>query len=54
MGEIPTRKTLVGMQGLQAYADLVRSVRSGELEAYNQCVEKHRLLFLNDMNLSLV
>ncbi|CAG9335479.1 unnamed protein product [Blepharisma stoltei] len=54
MGEIPVRKTLVGYKGLGAYVDLVRAVRSGELERYNQVITSYQNSFNEDMNLSLV
>jgi len=54
MGEIPVRKTLVGYKGLGAYVDLVRAVRSGELEKYSNVLATYQSTFNDDMNLSLV
>lgn len=54
MGEIPVRKTMVGYTGLGAYVDLVRAVRSGELERYNHVISTYQKAFEEDLNLSLV
>mmetsp|Transcript_3701 Transcript_3701/g.5674 ORF Transcript_3701/g.5674 Transcript_3701/m.5674 type:complete len:427 (+) Transcript_3701:1-1281(+) len=54
MGEIPSRKTLVGYKGLEAYAELVRAVRSGEIERYNHVLTQYQSTFHEDQNLSLV
>lgn len=54
MGEIPLRKSLVGIKGLGPYLELVRAVRSGELERYNNIVQTYTNRFLNDQNLPLV
>lgn len=53
-GEIPSRKTLVTTPGLQPYIDLVSAVRLGELDHFQQAVDKHLEVFKRDLNLSLV
>lgn len=54
MGTIPSRKSLLGVRGVSTYVDLIRAVRQGELEAYNQVLQKNKETYVNDMNYSLV
>ena len=54
MGEIPLRKSLLGMKGLKSYVDLIRAVRSGELEKFTETLENNQNVYTEDMNYSLV
>ena len=54
MGESPLRKSLLGMKGIASYVELIRAVRSGELERFTAALETHQHVFTEDMNYSLV
>ena len=54
MGESPLRKSLMGMKGLGSYVELIRAVRSGQLERFTAALETHQHVFTEDMNYSLV
>ena len=54
MGEIPLRKSLLGMKGLLSYIEIIRAVRSGELEKFKAALNTHQSVFTEDMNYSLV
>lgn len=54
MGEIPSRKSLLGFKGLSSYIELIRSVRSGELDKYNLTLSNNQNIYTDDMNYSLV
>lgn len=54
IGEIPSRKILVETKGMRPYLELVRAVKSGELERYHQAIEANQNTFENDMNLTLI
>ena len=54
MGEIPSKKLLLQDPLLKPYLDLVRVVRTGELDKFTLLLQLHNALFLRDQNLSLV
>jgi 26S proteasome regulatory subunit N3 len=54
MGQIPSRKNLLGLKGLAGYIQLIRAVRVGELEQFNAAMQNYSQLYVEDMNYSLV
>ena len=54
MGEIPSRKSLLGIKGISSYVELIRAVRSGELEKFTAILTSNQNIYTADMNYSLV
>ena len=54
MGEIPSRKSLLGIKGISSYVELIRAVRSGELDKFTAILSSNQNIYIADMNYSLV